>query len=301
MKKENESGFTLLEIIIAMTVLSFLMAFLYTIVDDSTRTKNDVISEDQDFLQVQTALHRMNLDFSQIYSPLYHSVDHEFYEEYDSEEDVPIDELEQRQKTKYKGTPNFPLASIKGVPAPIILQEDKTHIQFFTTANRRRLANSKQSQFTWVDYSLESMGEKENKDETDLRQGLSQLVRRVINENVFADEFDWTKIKPQIILKNIKSIEYHFWHHKRKKFVDTLNSLEEFEQYTPRAVKIKILWVNKTNQDQETIRVFRPLFPYFDPVKDELRRNPPSGRPIESEEGEIIVSEEEGDFEDGEE
>ena len=64
-------GFSLVEVMISLVLLSFLMMGTYVMVDNSQRTKETVSTEDRAMLQVQMAFNRLEADFSQIYSPAY--------------------------------------------------------------------------------------------------------------------------------------------------------------------------------------------------------------------------------------
>ena len=71
MKRNTQGGFTLIEILIAITILAFLMVGVYTIVSNSVDTKDRVLSEDKSYVQVMRALDRLQSDVAQLWSPLY--------------------------------------------------------------------------------------------------------------------------------------------------------------------------------------------------------------------------------------
>ena len=60
-KLKNQIGFTLLEVLIAITVLSFIILGIATITDDSQQTAESVIQEDLDLLQVDKVVVHMIL------------------------------------------------------------------------------------------------------------------------------------------------------------------------------------------------------------------------------------------------
>ena len=70
---KEQNGFTLIEVIISITLLALMMVYMVNIIDNSIKTKESVLAEDKDFMQIETALARFDLDFSQIYSPLFFS------------------------------------------------------------------------------------------------------------------------------------------------------------------------------------------------------------------------------------
>jgi len=268
----TNAGFTLIEVLIAITVLSMLMATMYTIVSNSTDTKDKIIAEDKDSLQLITALDRMEQDFSQIYSPLYHSAkyvkkssdQYEFQSNIDEDGNPkivsPLDSFEASER--------FPSISTSADIVPALQNESKSEIIFMTTANRRILKDSKQSRFGWVKYSLRSS----TRDDDFKRDGGDyELVRSIETENIYNKEFDWKNIKEYPLLRDIKSFQFLFWNAKTEKFVDKLELLSA-DQETPRLIRVKLVWINSDNNEIEVVRTFRPLAPYFDTEKDEKEK-----------------------------
>jgi len=71
-KVDNQAGFTLLEVLIAITILSLLMVSIYSVIENSTTTKDRIITEDRDKMQLEMAFARIETDLEYIYSPLYY-------------------------------------------------------------------------------------------------------------------------------------------------------------------------------------------------------------------------------------
>src|SRR5690606_15709908 len=69
----SEQGLTLLEIMIAIVLLAFVMFGVVAITENSQNTKDRTVQTDRDNLQIETAMARLEWDFSQIWSPLYYS------------------------------------------------------------------------------------------------------------------------------------------------------------------------------------------------------------------------------------
>ncbi|WP_372653804.1 type II secretion system protein J [Halobacteriovorax sp.] len=268
----SEAGFTLIEVLIAITVLSILMATMYTIVSNSTDSKDKIIAEDRDALQLITALDRMEQDFSQLYSPLYHSAKYvkkasdqnEFTNEFDQNGNPtivsPLD--------SFQASERFPSISTSADIVPVIQNESKSEIIFMTTSNRRILKDSKQSRFGWVKYALRSS----TRDEDDRKEGADyELVRSIETENIYNKEFDWKNVKEYPLLRDLKSFQFLFWNSKTEKFVDRLELLST-DQQTPRLIRVNLVWINSDNNEIEISRTFRPLSPYFDTEKDEKEK-----------------------------
>ena len=124
-KLKNQIGFTLLEVLIAITVLSFIILGIATITDDSQQTAESVIQEDLDLLQVETAFSRLEWDISHAYSPLYFSHAMEPTGLTPQEGDVYKSILD-----RYSTNENFAFPSFDGYPVPNNKLEPKESMTF---------------------------------------------------------------------------------------------------------------------------------------------------------------------------
>ena len=70
---KNSEGFTLIEVLIAIVLLAFISLYTYKMIDTNTDTKERVLKEDQLLIQTLTAISRIDVDITQLYSPLYSS------------------------------------------------------------------------------------------------------------------------------------------------------------------------------------------------------------------------------------
>lgn len=253
---KNQAGFTLFEVMIAITILSFIMVSVITITETSQNTADRVIREDRESLQIETAMSRFEWDFSQIYSPLYfsHTTDPASLEE----EQIPLyEQLIQH----YQNNDRFSGISYDGIPIPIIKNEEKSELIFLTMSNRRKLQHIKQSKFAWVKYSLKASDNTDNPDEQD---GQS-LIREFSTQNIFSkEEIEWDDIKDQVLLRKVIKLEFEFWDTKTKKWNGNLRAIKDGKNLL-RGVKIKLTYLNPDNNELYTERVFRPLFSHFEP------------------------------------
>ena len=259
----NHSGFTLIEVLIAITILSFIMITVVSVTDSSIQIKDRVLSEDKETLQIETALSRFEWDFSQIYSPLYYS--HEMKKEnlQDEESVLAFDNL----INSFNSNENFPKPSYDGLPIPKVIFKDKSTFSFFTTSNRRKLKDIKQSHFAWVQYSLETDREVRDEDDSDSPKPRSNkiFVRKFKPNNVFDKEsIDWGDIKRQVLLRNVESLKFEFWDKEKKKWQDNIDLIKDGE-YLVRGVKVTLVWLTPEETKMKFVRVYRPLFPYFIP------------------------------------
>ena len=260
----EEKGFTLIEILVAITILSFMMVSIYTVVDNNINTKEIVISEDRQFLQMYTAMHRLNEDISQIYSPLYYSSIEIKKPGTDQNPNLEYSD-NIANNNRFIPSPLFPRANVLNQPIPIIEQETKNSLMFMTSSNKRFIEGQKQSRFSWVHYSLES-------DDRDEAPAENMLVRRVVSENVFERNLDVPAVRPQVLLRGVKELRFEFWSRQDVKWVDNVRLLAPEERETIRAIRLTLTWVDSNKTERTTLRIFRPFWPYFDVVKDETER-----------------------------
>lgn len=257
---QKQDGFTLVEILIAIVLLSFLMIGVYTITDNSTTTIERVSKEDSDFAQVGTALNRLEMDFSQLYSPLYYSA-------LKISKNDPKNPYARRSTSENKFFPSY---TESGHPVPLIEQPSAQELIFFTSSNRKKVPNSKESNYSWIYYKLRSMPVSDDDQYAQTqRKGDNQLIRKSIATNPYNDSFDWDKTRAQPILNYVKDFKILFWSTKKEKFVESLSDLEN--KLLIRAIKIVINRFDVNNQPDQIIKIIRPLWPNFDTTLDQKK------------------------------
>jgi len=252
----QQAGFTLIEVLISIVLLSFLMIGVYSLVDNSARTRENVLSEDQEFVSLISALQRMEEDFAQFYTPLFYSV------RYTPSTAVKNGEEGKTSRDKYIATETFPSISKKGQLIPTLVNEDKNSLVFMTTANRRSYENAKESRYAWVKYTLMDMEKEPN------APGLKRLVRYFLPNNPYAPDFNFDDAKPATLLNNVKTLKFEFWDAERKNYVDSLRNLNS-ENALLRILKVTIEWVDLAGHEQTDERILRVQWPYFDTRKDD--------------------------------
>lgn len=268
---DNQSGFSLLEILIAITLLGFLSISIFTITNNSIDTKESVLKEDREFLQVYTAMFRLDKDFSEIYSPLYYQslpIAKKGYNNANSPYGGSPNYQQQQNSAKYKfqTSQNFPLATVNNLPIPNVTQEDKTSLRFMTSSNKRYVEDQKQSRYAWVEYFLAP------DDRGDLATAAYQIMRREIKSDIYNPNLDFEKTAPHVLLRGVKEFKFEFYGRTQQKWVDGIKYLTNKERYTPRTMRITLVWVDLNKVEHTQIRIFRPYWPYFDVVKDETLR-----------------------------
>ncbi len=274
---KSTGGFTLMEVMIAIAILSFIMVNVVSFSNDSFSQKERIKKQDRETMHIETVLERIDWDISHLYSPLYFSNTLEQRitglkggSTNDSEIQTSIDESRREYytqlKQRYESNSRFTSFSEDYLPIPEYKSEDKSSLVIFTSSNRRRIQNSKQSVYSWIKYSLEKYTDEEAEEsDTQVETTGQALVRQSISEDVFNPEaIDFSKVKSQILLKNVKKLTFEYWDKKNKKFQSRLRDIKN-GKYLIRAVKMTVEWIDSSGIELKKERIYRPLFPYFEP------------------------------------
>ena len=254
---QDDNGFTLVEVIVSITIMSFLTLGMYSMIADGAATKDRITESDQGYLQIQMALNRIDLDLLQIYSPLYYS-----YIERGEEE-------RSRNQTfsSSSSSESFPMETSNGHIVPLLSNRDKGQLMFFTSSNRRKIQDNKESRYTWIHYFLkEDRGQSEDNSPV--------LVRRSLSANPYHEDIlQNTDFIEQKLLKNVTSLQFQYWDVRKEEFVDIENMDPRDYFKTPlRAIKTIIVQTDIDGNEETFEKVSRPLYPYFDVRRDRLNR-----------------------------
>lgn len=266
----HQAGFTLLEVLIAITVLSFIMLGIVSITDSSDQKAKRVITEDLDLLQVETALSRLEWDINHAYSPLYFS-----HEMKPTGLNPAQGQVYNSILDRYSTNERFAFPSFDAYPVPNNQYESKESFTFFTIGNRRKFKNIKQSHFAWVRYEI---GSERDLDESqklteqeisparkDAQGGDKILIRKVLADNPFdSGYFEWDDVKSQILLRNVEKFVFEFWNPANRKWTENLSTIQN-GQHVIRGVRVTLEWIDYTGIKRTFIRIIRPLYPAFDP------------------------------------
>jgi prepilin-type N-terminal cleavage/methylation domain-containing protein len=267
--KFNQLGFTLLEVLIAIVLLGFISLYTYKMVDNNTDTKDRVLKEDQLLMQTLTAMNRLDNDISQMYTPLY---------SFNKSQTAPTADYQNGQGdqvqdnySQQETNPSFDGRTKNGLLIPQFISDDRSSIQFFTTANRRKIADSKESRYAWIKYSLQS-----STDEEDKKFGGYDLVRQILPVNIFGKDVlsilkdqSSSHAKAQVVLTRIKSLSFSFWDERSRKFVSSLQELNENKNLI-RSLKVELVWIDDNHAEQKLEKNFRILYPLFHAKQDDL-------------------------------
>lgn len=268
--ENNSSGFTLIEVLISITILAVMMVYVLNILDSSTRMKETIVYEDREFLQVLTALERMGHDFSHIYSPLYFSI--EKINRNTKGLGIAGELFQDQNPTQaYRPTKQFPRVSQDDIPIPQIKNEQPNEIIFFTKSHRRKVYDAPTSSFNWVAYRLKDLPASQDEFEEvhPDRAETKMITRADLAHNPYKKEIDWesNQIKEHPLLKGVKDFEFSYWNQATQDYVNLLrqNSLNPL---SPQLFRVTFTWVSKTGDQHDFERTFRPLWPKFNRQKE---------------------------------
>jgi prepilin-type N-terminal cleavage/methylation domain-containing protein len=252
----TSKGFTLLEVLISVAILSFVTLGIISITGDSTTTKDRVIEEDKQNLQIEMAMARLEWDFSQIYSPMYFSGRFEKAFTPPGASTSASSSSFDQVMSRFRANKRFPFPDTEGLPVPEF-KVDRSSFTFFTTSNRRKVENSKQSHFAWVKYALEAPRDREDGQEGD------NLVRYFLADDPWGeDELDFSEVRAHILMEGVKSLKFFFWDREQRKWSDSLDVIQD-GAHLVRGLRVDLVWIDASGLEREERRIFRPLFPYF--------------------------------------
>jgi len=290
MSASKQSGFTLIEILIAITLLGFITIGVVSITQNAADTMERTTEINKNNLQIETAMARFEWDFSQMYSPMYFSsiMDRSGADpmsgttsdaNMDGKDDntgqpikpaTPISpqlqEYYMRLNQRFEQNQHFSGLSKEGIPVPRFYNPEKTIFEFFTSSNRRKIQNTRQSHFAWVRYALgENIARKDETEEknTLIPQGLKSLVRYFNADDPYDDERidpEKSTVKAAILLENVESLEFQFWNMNSKRWETSLRSVPGGENAL-RGVKILITWYDASGIKKSVARIFRNHWP----------------------------------------
>jgi prepilin-type N-terminal cleavage/methylation domain-containing protein len=298
MLASNQRGFSLLEILIAVALLGILSLGVVNITEDAANTKDRTQEVNENNLQIETAMSRIEWDFLQIYSPLYFSSVMNMNPNAQmntssstamsspppgqppassqvaaSQVNPYLQQYYEQLIQRFERNEHFRAVSREGLPIPRFYAPERDVLEFFTSSNRRKLENQKQSHFGWVRYSLAPQEPTEKEDTNpNIPKSLRSLVRYYSADDPYSDKRldigDAEKIKPGVLLRNVEKLEFHYWDYQRRKWETSLRSIQDGESLI-RGLKVIVTWYDNFGTKRVTTRIFRTHWPMVTP-QDQL-------------------------------
>lgn len=288
----TESGFSLIEVLIAITLLAFITLGVVNITQDAIQNKERTTEFNNNNLLVESALSRFEWDLTQIYSPLYFTSAMNVNQNLagvggaptTDENGNPIDPSTQppvkppnpvlqayyeQILSRFERNERFVTVSKDGQPIPRFHSPEKTTFEFFTSSNRRKTENTPQSHFAWVRYSLADQEVKaDEKVHPEMPSSVKSLVRYFTADDPYDDkriDADGNgTVKAAVLLKNVESLEFLFWDYKKRKWENNLRVIQDGESVI-RGVMMKLTWWDSGGK-RSIERTFRPHWPMVVPV-----------------------------------
>ena len=249
---------TLIEVMIAITLLAFVILGVTSITENSQNAKDRTLQTDRDNMQIETVFSRLDWDFSQIWSPLYFT--QKFAGTLNPQTMPGLEEM----IYLYENHPRFRLPSKEGLPIPTFRSREKSEIIFLTSGNRRKIENQKQSNFMWVRYYLGDTPSDDLEESTPKATPVSEnttkksLLRQTFTEDVWSkDEFDFEDTRSSVVLENVEKLEFQFWNPTTKKWGDNLKTIPDGEHLL-RGLKMSIEWFDDRGTKRKAERWLRP-------------------------------------------
>jgi prepilin-type N-terminal cleavage/methylation domain-containing protein len=285
----DQAGFTLIEILIAITLLAFISIGVISVTQNAADTMERTTETNKNNLQIETAMSRFEWDFSQLYSPLYFSTPLNMNPNGDADGDgindltgqpvtaappnPALQEYYQRLQQRFEQNEHFSGVSKENLPIPRFYAPEKTIFEFFTASNRRKVENTRQSHYAWVRYALgepivRNSAAQGVANQVNIPQGLKTLVRYFSADDPYNDKRlepgSADQIKASVLLENVESLEFQFWDYARRKWENNLRTIQNGESII-RGVKIIITWYDSTGYKRTAERIFRNSWPMVIP------------------------------------
>jgi prepilin-type N-terminal cleavage/methylation domain-containing protein len=263
---KNQSGFTLLEVMVAIVLLSFIMLAIISTTDNSQQIKDRVVADDKRNLGIHTFFSRLEWDFSHIFSPLYYSrrlVANDLAD--GTKTQAQVQELFEQLRIQYTNNENFKEVNTELQPIPNFYAPEKNTIAFFTASNRRKFIDAKESNFAWVQYTLKAVDiPTESSGEDNVLKGTSSIIRYFFPKDPYINrEIEWENMKGQVLLDGVISLKFEFWDPRNLKFTDNIQVLNE-DRNLIRGIRATVVWVDNAGFERTDVKVVTPLFPNFE-------------------------------------
>ena len=308
---ECNRGFTLLEVLIAITLLGFITLGVVSVTDNAILTKDRTTEMNKNNLAIESALSRFEWDFGQIYSPLYFStvlnmqsttqnpsatsdnnndgIDDLTGSPITAPGQPPTAQAPNPQLQLYyeqiiermQQNEHFLALSKEGLPIPRFYSPERNMFEFLTASNRRKMENVKQSSFAWVRYGLTDMSVDQQKENEDSNVQIPKSLKNFTRWLDPNDPWGTKRLNPDntkgaVLLENVETLEFSFWDFQKRKWETSLRAIQTGESVV-RGVKIFITWYDSQGIKRSAERIFRNHWPMV--VPQENTTTPPGQTP----------------------
>lgn len=218
MKKKSRAGFTLIEVIVAMSIFSFIAMATTTAISRGMAVKKRAEREWEETHGVRTAMNFLNRDIALA-----------FHIKKPTQGTFFTPESSRWFKTYFKGESN--------------------RVSFTSLSNRRLYDNTHESEMCEVGYSLVSSSEKERGGE----QSGHALARR---KSAIIDEDQERGGEPLTLTEHVKEIQFKYYSQKQDRWLEEWDtSKRDTEDRFPDAVEIKLLVVQNQKEVEYSTKI----------------------------------------------
>jgi hypothetical protein len=273
-----------------------------SVTDNAVLTKDRTAETNQNNLAIESALARFEWDFGQIYSPLFFSTQMNMQSmvsnpaamvdnDHDGRDDnsgqmmnantaqpgaqqmnPQLQAYYEQVVERMQMNEHFSGLSKEGLLIPKFFAPEKNIFEFFTTSNRRKMENTKQSSFAWVRYGLSDMtqdqvkySEENAKEGVQIPKGLKNLTRWFDpNDPWGTKKIDIERVKGAVLLENVEALEFSYWDVQKRKWETSIRSVQNGINIL-RAVKVFITWYDSQGVKRSAERIFRNHWPLVAP------------------------------------
>lgn len=255
----SNKGFTLLEVLVSIALLSLIAFSIVRITQDSTTSKIEIINEDNDLLRIHTSVSAIEKDVHHFYSPLYqhpriNTQPLRPNANATEEERQAFSEFERDLYSQFQNNRRFSGYAQNLDLIPKVIKESNHTITFLSNGYQRKNLNENKSQFSWITYTLEEPSSddieflKEVHPEPDFKIG-KNLVRYIDAKDPFSPEItNKDDLYPQVLMDQVINIEWSYWDRKKKGFSLLENLIDEHLPLS--ALKVKIEFYDLFNKEQ---------------------------------------------------
>ncbi|MBI3019082.1 MAG: prepilin-type N-terminal cleavage/methylation domain-containing protein [Deltaproteobacteria bacterium] len=220
MKKNFQSGFTLIEVIVAMSIFSFIAMATATAIGRGMAVKKRAEREWDETHGIRTAMNFLTRDISLAFHVKKPAAEGAFFTQDHS----------RWFKTYFNG------------------RSDQLH--FTSLSNRRLYDNTHESEGCEVGYALISSSEKERDSE---KSGQYSLSRR---KSPIIDEDQEKGGEPFILIEHIKEVQFKYYSQKKDRWFEEWDtSKRDTEDRFPEAVEIKLIVLQNQKEIEYSTKI----------------------------------------------
>lgn len=243
---KDRSGFTIIEILIAIVLLTFISLGIYQATNNAFRIRNVLTTQGDFYNEIRLAMGILGKDISQIFNPKVFQPKEEKTTTPSKGSAVPKDdrqkEFDLRRKLEESVGPaaNYetrhwsPMMDEVGIRHSKFLGDSET-VSFLSSTNFRVYKDSKESIFTKIDYRLDD-------DPSEDRIEGTRMLVKVENPNAFdvsGNDEKFNRVYP--LIRGVKEMKLRYYHQEKDKWHSKWDSTQsDFKEIFPDIVELSL-------------------------------------------------------------